>query len=303
MPSSSQKQHNLMAMVAHNPSAAKRLGIAQSVGRDFVNADRGRKFGSGGIIGFDGGGDIVASAAQTVDTQNPLYQSSYQRFAGMPVERLQELAVMLPANSQQGRIVQAALQAKQIGTEQSAPAASSDGDGVQKFAGGGPMSASEGSPWWTRSEAHQDDSSGFLHSTVGGRTDHIPASTTAGSYVIPADVVSGISEGNSLSGARVIEEMLRTGPWGTPLPRGGGGHGLPSPPAPARDARGGKVNGSGQKVPVLLAGGEYVLKPAQVRAVGRGDLKRGHQVLDAWVKHERAKIIKTMKKLPGPKRS
>jgi len=48
MPSSSRKQHNLMAMVANDPAAAKRLGIPRSVGRDFVQADRGRKFGSGG---------------------------------------------------------------------------------------------------------------------------------------------------------------------------------------------------------------------------------------------------------------
>lgn len=46
MPSKSGKQHRLMAMVAHDPSAAKRLGIKQSVGRDFVAADKasGKKF-------------------------------------------------------------------------------------------------------------------------------------------------------------------------------------------------------------------------------------------------------------------
>ena len=35
MPSSSKKQHNLMAMVAHDPKAAKRVGISQSVGKEF----------------------------------------------------------------------------------------------------------------------------------------------------------------------------------------------------------------------------------------------------------------------------
>jgi hypothetical protein len=44
MPSVSQKQHNLMAMVANNPAAAKRVGIPQSVGKDFVSADKGMKF-------------------------------------------------------------------------------------------------------------------------------------------------------------------------------------------------------------------------------------------------------------------
>ena len=47
MPSTSQKQHNLMAMVANDPAAAKRVGIPQSVGKEFVNADKGTKFGKG----------------------------------------------------------------------------------------------------------------------------------------------------------------------------------------------------------------------------------------------------------------
>jgi len=47
MPSSSRKQHNLMAMVANDPAAAKRTGIPQSVGAEFMKADKGRKFGTG----------------------------------------------------------------------------------------------------------------------------------------------------------------------------------------------------------------------------------------------------------------
>jgi hypothetical protein len=48
MPSVSRKQHNLMAMVAHNPKAAKRLGIPRSVGEEFMKADKGRTFARGG---------------------------------------------------------------------------------------------------------------------------------------------------------------------------------------------------------------------------------------------------------------
>lgn len=48
MPSVSKAQHNLMAMVAHNPAAAKRLGIPQKVGKEFTAADKGRKFSKGG---------------------------------------------------------------------------------------------------------------------------------------------------------------------------------------------------------------------------------------------------------------
>ena len=48
MPSVSRRQHNLMAMVAHDPAAAKRVGIPQSVGEEFVQADKGKKFVKGG---------------------------------------------------------------------------------------------------------------------------------------------------------------------------------------------------------------------------------------------------------------
>ena len=51
MPSKSKKQHNLMAAVANNPKVAKKVGIPQSVGEDYVEADKGRKFRSGGMAG------------------------------------------------------------------------------------------------------------------------------------------------------------------------------------------------------------------------------------------------------------
>jgi len=50
MPSKSKKQHNLMALVANDPKAAKRLDIPKSVGEEFMKADKGRKFGSGGAL-------------------------------------------------------------------------------------------------------------------------------------------------------------------------------------------------------------------------------------------------------------
>jgi hypothetical protein len=50
MPSVSKKQHNLMALVANNPKAAKRLGIPKSVGEDFMKADKGKKFAAGGAL-------------------------------------------------------------------------------------------------------------------------------------------------------------------------------------------------------------------------------------------------------------
>ena len=48
MPSTSKKQHNFMAAVAKNPAFAKKVGIKSSVGEEFLQADKGKKFGSGG---------------------------------------------------------------------------------------------------------------------------------------------------------------------------------------------------------------------------------------------------------------
>jgi len=47
MPSKTRAQHNLMAMVANDAAAAKRVGVPQSVGKEFVKADKGLKFGKG----------------------------------------------------------------------------------------------------------------------------------------------------------------------------------------------------------------------------------------------------------------
>lgn len=54
MPSVSKKQHNLMAAVANNPKFAKKVGIPQSVGEDFMEADKGKKFRTGGTSKFAG---------------------------------------------------------------------------------------------------------------------------------------------------------------------------------------------------------------------------------------------------------
>ena len=39
MPSTSSKQARFMAMIAHDPKAAKRTGVPQSVGKEFNQAD------------------------------------------------------------------------------------------------------------------------------------------------------------------------------------------------------------------------------------------------------------------------
>lgn len=49
MPDKSGRQHRFMEMVAHDPGAAKRVGVPRSVGKEFVDADKaeGKQFSRG----------------------------------------------------------------------------------------------------------------------------------------------------------------------------------------------------------------------------------------------------------------
>ena len=53
-----------MAAIAHNPAFAKKVGVPQSVGKDFNNADKGKKFRSGGMAKSDMKEDMKMDKAQ-----------------------------------------------------------------------------------------------------------------------------------------------------------------------------------------------------------------------------------------------
>lgn len=63
-------------------------------------------------------------------------------------------------------------------------------------------------------------------------------------------------------------------------------------------ASGGATGG----VPIVAAGGEYVIPPEDVVHIGGGDLDHGHKILDAFVKKMRQRTIKTLQGLPGPRK-
>ena len=72
MPSTSKKQHNFMAAVANNPSFAKKVGVPQSVGKEFNNADKGKTFKQGGDMKkMAMGGSVKPSAMGKVKTAAP----------------------------------------------------------------------------------------------------------------------------------------------------------------------------------------------------------------------------------------
>lgn len=165
---------------------------------------------------------------------------------------------------------------------------------------------------------------GPIHSTVAGRTDHLPVEVPSGSYVIPADIISAMGQGNTNAGFKIFKRVLEgfksarrsfTGlPYGSrgsqPYDHQGGPYGAGSAPynrdpaKPYGEPLPGHAHGgtTGNRVKVVVAGGEYTLTPEEVEAIGDGDMERGHRALDDFVKQYRAKTIKTLSKLPGPKR-
>jgi len=71
MPSTSKKQHNFMAAVANSPAFAKKVGVPQSVGKDFNQADKGRKFSKGGNIMATKNNGITKAKMGSVRTAAP----------------------------------------------------------------------------------------------------------------------------------------------------------------------------------------------------------------------------------------
>lgn len=142
---------------------------------------------------------------------------------------------------------------------------------------------------------HQKVHVGPIHSPVAGRTDHLPMHVPSGAYVIPADIISGMGEGNTVAGFKVAKSLFSSHFYGSGTPYGASGlpYGMPAP---------GKASGGAATVPIVAAGGEYVISPDDVRQIGHGDLDHGHKTLDEFVKQYRAKLVKTLSKLPGPKK-
>jgi hypothetical protein len=127
----------------------------------------------------------------------------------------------------------------------------------------------------------------------------------SGSYVLPADHVSSLGQGNTQAGYAVLNRMFHSGPFGAGAPKMGHGS-LPRPPklqGVMTSQGGGRGHDVGSPVEVVTAGGEYVVPPHVVAAIGGGNVDHGHKVLDMWVKSNREKHIKTLKKLPGPAKS
>lgn len=151
----------------------------------------------------------------------------------------------------------------------------------------------------------------------GGRSDTLPIHVPSGSYVVPADVVSGLpgAQGNSLAGHAALSKLFSAlplspdeAPYGASPPKLPKGRTIPGLVSQHKLmdhslglASGGKAKGGeGEPVPILAAAGEFVVPPEIVKRIGLGNLDRGHAILDHLVLELRKKHIKTLKGLKPP---
>lgn len=168
---------------------------------------------------------------------------------------------------------------------------------------GGGFTAPTSIPFYERNEARQLNDSyhpgGLFSSDVAGRTDRLPHSVAADSFVLPADVISSLGQGNTLAGAKIMDGILSSGaPYGASMPR-------------TRRADGG---GTGQGLShVMVAGGEYSIPPWVLKDVGRrrrgakmskkdSDLGAGHEWAREFVDKVRKEQKKFLANAPKPKK-
>ena len=90
MPSTSKKQHNFMAAIAHSPSFAKKVGVPQSVGKDFNNADKGKTFKRGGDMATKMGKPTMKAGMSTakdgMKKATPMADMMGMKKGGMPMK-------------------------------------------------------------------------------------------------------------------------------------------------------------------------------------------------------------------------
>jgi hypothetical protein len=101
-----------------------------------------------------------------------------------------------------------------------------------------------------------------------------------GAYVLTADHVSSMGEGNTLAGFKKLDQMF---------PKSAAG----------RAARKTVKRARGGGVPIYAADGEYVICPEDITDRW-GDLEAGHRYLDAWQTASRKEHVNTLRNLAPP---
>lgn len=165
------------------------------------------------------------------------------------------------------------------------------------LAGGGGSLANAGLPGIPPAEQDVYHGGGLFQADTPGRTDRLPRSVPADSFVMPADATGILGQSNPAAGAKILEAMTAKGPYGSPMPH-------------SKRAQGG--NSDGGVSHVLVAGGETLIPRNHVQNIGwrikKGgpmepdkDLKAGHKWLRDFVGKIRKYEIERLKKAPKPK--
>ena len=144
-------------------------------------------------------------------------------------------------------------------------------------------------------------------SDVAGRSDRLPYAVAADSFVMPADTISGIGGGNTMAGAKIMDAITTTGPYGSNLPKIGHGSGPPK----GKFAAGGAPHGEPISR-VMLAGGEYLIPRDRLVQIGKEriaakmskaktPLEAGHEWARNLVDEVRKHAKRFLAKAPKPK--
>jgi hypothetical protein len=149
-----------------------------------------------------------------------------------------------------------------------------DDDMPQGLAGGGVADAGKsGHSKYARG-------SGLIRGSSPGRSDSIPTSLPRQGFVMPADVVSGLGEGNTDAGGKHFRTMIANAHKGKATPH----------------------FSHGGVVPARVSAGEFFIHPAHVAVIGGGDIAHGHEVLREVVNHVRQKVARHAATAPEPAR-
>lgn len=180
---------------------------------------------------------------------------------------------------------------------------------MPKLASGG-FQLNDNPPWQERAEARQLSqdayhSAGLFQGNGAGRTDRLPRAVGVDSFVMPADVVSGLGQGTTLGGATILDSILASGgPYGTPRAQS-------QPIRPL--ASGGKSEGDVSHV--MVAPGEYLYPREGLMNAGwrrrnqngyhkpnpKLDLEEGHRWAREFVGKVRSHQKKFLATAPKPK--
>lgn len=145
------------------------------------------------------------------------------------------------------------------------------------YAGGGVIRSMAGN-FFTKKLAH---GSGLVGGISSGRADKVHVSVPHGAYVVPADVVSGMGQGNTAAGGTMLARMM--------------------PKSPGLHFAAGGIAGEPGPVPIQVSPGEFVVHPAHVAAIGGGNPQAGSAALDQMVQGVRQQNMQVAAGMPPPR--